>query len=256
MPPYSAPSDLFFAPGLTLDPVTASLAGLGAILMFAVALFPVFALACGKFLRSSRLGHIAFALAALFWAPYAGSKMFLYISAFPKWMSSAQAYVPDDATNDFSRIVFTWQGSAAAVIPPDAPILIEAAERGTTNYQPIAEAVYADGSNIVDTAGWSLNPTSFVYRLTSSAAPTVVDIVDFAAVASETSRTVRVSFTAPTNLLECVAHIHARIKEHGAPFEEVASIVVKTSNVVTVEGNFISRGVDREFRAVVEKEAP
>ena len=68
MPPYptSSFSEPCFAPGLTtLDPTTACMAGLGAIVMLAIALFPLFALACGKFLRSSRLGRVAFALAAL-----------------------------------------------------------------------------------------------------------------------------------------------------------------------------------------------
>lgn len=242
---------------LHIDPVTGWLAAIGVLLMVAFALFPAFAMALGRLRVSSRWDRRVFLVAALFAAHFAGSKVALHIQSIPPWMSTAQGYVPDEATNDFGRIVFEWTGAPSAVIPADAPIYIDAAPHGTTNFARIVEAVYGDRSNVVDTSSWTLNPTSYVYRMTSPTSPTVIDIRDFAVVASETSRHVRVSFTAPTNFFEAVARVQARMRDNEALFADVSTFVVRrTNNVVTIDGDFISRGIDREFRAIVEKDMP
>lgn len=198
-----------------------------------------------------------FLLAAIGLMLYGGAKhVQLSVQERPAWLN-VQAFIPEDATNDYSRIEFHWSATADALVPADTPIELQFAERGTTNYQHLADAVYSDRSNSVDATSFALNPTCYVYRAVSSLVPGRIEVTDFAVVASETSRHVRVSFTAPTNLYEAVARVYARVKEVGRPFDEVGVIVsVHSNNSATIRGDFVSGARDREFLTVIEKDVP
>ena len=198
-----------------------------------------------------------FLLAVIGCTLYGGAKHFgLTVQTAPSGIS-VHAYVPEDHTNTWDVVEFAWSAAADTIVPPDAPLLFERVERGTTNAVVIAENVYSDSSNSISTVSWPMNPTCYVYRVTTSVTPTRIEITDFRVRASETSRSVTVSFTAPTNLYEAVAHVYSRVKELGEPFREVGQVLVVTSNnTVTIQGDFISNARDREFISVVEKDVP
>lgn len=229
---------------------------IGVALVAAFCVAPAVAMASGALRRMGVSERRAvFALTAVL-APYGGAKhISLVVQERPPWLN-VEAHVQEDATNTFSRIVFTWSATADALVTDDTPIEFQYAERGTTNFNHLADSVYGDRSNSVSTASFALNPTCYVYRAVSAITPGRIEVVDFAVRASETSKHVRVSFTAPTNLYEAVARVHARVKEAGQPFREVGALVVQSNNVVTIEGDFVSGAKDREFMAVLEKEVP
>ena len=240
-----------------LDLVTRCLAVAGAALSVAMFLVPMLALALERLGALTPQGRKAFAFFATVLTLYAGAKHInLIVQEKPDWLN-VEAYVPEENTNYWDKVVLEWHPAPTAIVPAATPLTISYAERGTTNWIHLADSDVGAVSNVFDSTGWAHHPTSCVFRVASYYEPTRIEITDLAVKASETSRYVRVSFTAPTNLYEAVAHIHARVKDAGQPFTEVGRIstVVKT-NVVTIIGDFISGGKDREFRAILEKEEP
>ena len=239
-----------------LSPFWVRIGLVGVALVVALCVVPAVVKAARAMKRHGVSERRAFLVLVAGFALYGGAKhISLVVQEAPAWLQ-VEGRIPEDATNSFSRLEFHWRGVGDAIIPADTPIEFQYAERGTTNFNHLADAVYGDRSNSVSTASFALNPTCYVYRAVSAITPARIEVVDFAVRASETSRHVRVSFTVSTNLYEAVAHVHARVKEVGQPFLEVGALVVQSNNVVTIEGDFVSGAKDREFRAVLEKEVP
>ena len=237
-----------------MDLLTKVLAAAGLAIAVAMFLVPMLAVALERIGALTPQGRKVFAFFAAALTLYAGAKhVSLIVQEKPGWLD-VEAYVPEENTNSWNKVVVAWHPQASAIVPAATSLSISYAQRGTTNWTHLADSTVGAVSNVFDTSGWTYHPTSCVFRVISSYELARIEITDLTVKASETSRYVRVSFTAPTNLYEAVAHIHARVKEAGQPFTEVGRIstVVKT-NTVTITGDFISGGKDREFRAILEK---
>lgn len=240
-----------------LDAFTKALAAAGTAVVVVTLLAPMFAVALERLGALTPQGRKAFTFFAVGLTLYAGAKhIVLTVQERPDWLT-VEAYVPEENTNSWDKVVVEWHPQASAIVPAATPLSISYCQRGTTNWTHLADSTVGAVSNVFDSSGWAFHPTSCVFRVVSSYEPTRIEVTDLTVRASETSRFVRVSFTAPTNLYEAVAYIHARVKEAGQPFAEVGRIstVVRT-NTVTITGDFISGGKDREFRAILEKEEP
>lgn len=240
-----------------LDPLTKALAFAGLFVVLTTVVIPIVAVALERIGALTPQGRKVFALFATALTLFAGAKhISLTVQEKPDWLN-VDAYVPEENTNSWNRVVVEWHPQASAIVPAATPLSVFYAERGTTNWVHLSDTVVGAVSNVYDSTGWAYHPTNCTIRVVSAYEPARIEVTDLDVRASETSRYVRVSFTAPTNLYEAVAYIHARVRDAGQPFTEVGRIstVVKT-NVVTIIGDFISGGKDREFKAILEKEEP
>lgn len=193
---------------------------------------------------------------------YAGAKhATIQVVDRPDWLTYSIAYVDETP----KKATFTF--SSPKQIPPDTVIDFAVAIGGgaTTNWIDRPSALYGLGKYELSTA--DLTPshvTNYLVRITSDYVPSDTYIHDFAAIASKTNLAVTCDFNCSTNLVGAPGVIQHRdlvrtMTDFGtiineAPWQTDYSFTAQKDNHITIIGNFVSRGTDREFRVVVSNE--
>ena len=189
-----------------------------------------------------------FALMAVAFAIFAGAKhgALLPIVEKPRWMTVTSTV----NTNDYLSAWIEWRSSYK--VPDDTPLTLYLAKGGeaTTNWNVAAYAYWQDRSNEVHVV--EDNITNYLAKVECLYEPGEIHIADFKAFASRTNMAVTCSWTCPSNAVGWSADIEYRMKS-GDPsyWTFLKSVTVQMTNTVTVSGNYVSRGLDREFRVVI-----
>lgn len=220
----------------------------------------VYAVNYGIF-ESKRLGkhRKAFFAFLCMWAGFAGAKhMLIQIVDLPAWLTVSVDYVEETPTKA------TFGFSSPKDIPADTVIDFSVAIGGgsETNWIARPSAVYGLRQHEISTA--DLTPshiTNYLVRITSDYIPSDTYIHDFTAVASKTNLAVSVDFNCSTNLIGAPGIVQHRdlivlddITVGDMPWQTDYSFTTHKDNHITILGNFVSRGTDREFRVVVSNE--
>ena len=211
---------------------------------------------CSKALKKHRKAFFTF---LGMWALYAGAKhMLIQIVDLPAWLNVAVSYVEEQPT----KATFTF--SSPRPIPADTPIDFAVAIGGgsSTNWISRPSTVY--GLSPVEISTADLTPshiTNYLVRITSDYIPEDTYIHDFTAIASRTNLAVTLDFNCSTNLIGAPGIVQHRdletrdgMKYGEWPWQTDYSFSAKKDNHITILGNFVSRGTDREFRVVVSNE--
>ena len=164
----------------------------------------------------------------------------------PKWMTVTSTV----NTNDYLSAWIEWRSSYP--VPDETPLTIYIAKGGqaTTNWNVAAYSYWQDQSNEVHVV--EDNITNYLAKVECLYEPGEVRITDFKSFASKTNMAVTCYWTCPSNAVGWTADIEYRMKE-GSPsyWTQLKSCTVQMTNTVTVIGNYVSRGLDREFRVVI-----
>lgn len=191
----------------------------------------------------------AFAALAAALAIFAGAKHgapTLPVVEKPKWMMVTSTV----NTNDYLSAWIEWRSSYN--VPDDTMLTIYLARGGqaTTNWNVAAYSYWQDRSNEVYVA--EDNITNYLAKVECLYEPGDIRVSDFKAFASRTNMSVTCSWTCPTNAVGWTADIEYRMKQ-GEPsyWTLLKRVTVQTNNSVKVSGNYVSRGLDREFRVVL-----
>jgi len=199
-------------------------------------------LLCGAKRFADMKGHrAAFALLIAALVVYAGAKHKVPIVEKPAWLF-VEAVVD---TNTWDRAVFSWH--VTGHVPADTPLFIDTAkpQGAVTNWTSHA-TVYGARSN---TLFFAENPTNYIARVRCDYVPGAIEIKDFLARASLTNRIVDITFTVPTNVIGQTGAVEYRLKRANEPWRLLGTHLAEaTNNHYRAVGNFISRGIDREFR--------
>ena len=200
-----------------------------------------------------------FALMSVAFAIFAGAKhMVIQVVDLPSWLTVSVDYVEETPTKA------TFAFSSPKQIPADTVIDFAVAIGGgsETNWIARPSAVYGLRQHEISTA--DLTPshiTNYLVRITSDYIPEDVYIHDFTAVASRTNLAVTCDFNCSTNLVGAPGVIQHRdlvvlddITTADTGWQTDYSFTTHKDNHITIIGNFVSRGTDREFRVVVSNE--
>ena len=202
----------------------------------------------------------AFAALAIGLALFAGAKhALIQVVDCPNWLTYSVVYVEEQPT----KAKFTF--SSPMDIPPETVIYFDVAIGGgsETNWIERPPAVYGLLEHEVSTADLSPSHiTNYIVRITSDYVPEETYIHDFSAIASKTNLAVTCDFTCSTNLvgaLGVVMHRDLVTTDNGIvtsewPWQTDYTFTAKKDNHITILGNFVSRGTDREFCVVVSNE--
>ena len=201
----------------------------------------------------------AFATLAIGLALFAGAKhALIQVVDLPEWLNVAVAYVEEKPT----KATFTF--SSLRQIPADTPIDFAVAIGGGSSTNWIARPSTVYGLSPVEVSTADLTPshiTNYLVRITSDYIPEDTYIHDFTAIASRTNLAVAIDFNCSTNLIGApgiVQHrdleMHDGIRFGEWPWQTDYSFSAMKDNHITILGNFVSRGTDREFRVVVSNE--
>lgn len=201
-----------------------------------------------------------FAMFAALLTFFAGAKhVIVQVVDCPKWLTYSVGYVEEEPT----KAKFTF--SSPKDIPPETVIYFDVAIGGgsETNWIERPPALYGLMEHEVSTA--DLTPshiTNYLVRITSDYVPEDTYIHDFTAIASKTNLAVTCDFTCSTNLVGALGVIMHRdlVTTDGDivisewPWQTDYTFTAKKDNHITILGNFVSRGTDREFCVVVSNE--
>lgn len=202
----------------------------------------------------------AFAIAVFGLCLFAGAKhILIQVVDCPSWLTYSIGYVEEQPT----KATFTL--SSPKQIPPDTLIDFAVAIGGcaSTNWIARPSAVFGLGQHEVSTADLSPSHiTNYLVRITSDYVPEDVYIHDFTAVASKTNLAVTCDFNCSTNLVGAPGIVQHRdlVTTDGGiitgewPWQTDYCFTARKDNHITILGNFVSRGTDREFRVVVSNE--
>lgn len=202
----------------------------------------------------------AFATAVVVLCLYAGAKhILIQVVDCPNWLTYSIGYVEEEPT----KATFTL--SSPGQIPPETIIDFAVAIGGgaSTNWIERPPAVFGLGQHEVSTA--DLTPshiTNYLVRITSDYVPEDTYIHDFSAIASKTNLAVTCDFNCSTNLVGAQGIVQHRdlvttdggIVTGERPWQTDYTFTARKDNHITILGNFVSRGTDREFRVVVSNE--
>lgn len=208
----------------------------------------------GITLRAARR-HGVFAAIAVLMSLYAGTKP-------PKPEVEYPNGLRDDGTcfdtNTWKSVTFKW--SLSTGYPADAVLTFSYRTLGSEDpWTQFQGTVVASALEHVQSTA-SLIPaeaTNWEYSVTSEYHAGEVRILDFEAYACTTQRFVTCRWTCPTNVVGNRAIVQYRMKESGSiggqpdTWHDAVTVFMQTNNAVNVEGNFVSRGLDREFRVFV-----
>ena len=190
---------------------------------------------------------------------FAGAKhALIQIVDLPAWLNVAVAYVEEQPT----KATFTF--SSLRQIPADTPIDFAVAIGGGASTNWIARPSTVYGLSPVEVSTADLSPshiTNYLVRITSDYIPEDTYIHDFTAIASRTNLAVTLDFNCSTNLIGAPGIVQHRdletrdgMKYGEWPWQTDYSFSAMKDNHITILGNFVSRGTDREFRVVVSNE--
>ena len=211
---------------------------------------------CSKTLKKHRKAFFTF---LGMWALYAGAKhALIQVVDLPAWLNVAVAYVEEQPT----KATFTF--SSLRQIPADTPIDFAVAIGGGASTNWIARPSTVYGLSPVEVSTADLSPshiTNYLVRITSDYIPEDTYINDFTAIASKTNLAVTLDFNCSTNLIGAPGIVQHRdlvvlddITAGDVPWQTDYSFTTHKDNHITILGNFVSRGTDREFRVVVSNE--
>ena len=191
---------------------------------------------------------------------FAGAKhALIQIVDLPAWLNVAVAYVEEQPT----KATFTF--SSLRQIPADTPIDFAVAIGGGASTNWIARPSTVYGLSPVEVSTADLSPshiTNYLVRITSDYIPEDTYIHDFTAIASRTNLAVALDFNCSTNLIGAPGIVQHRdlVTTDGGiitgewPWQTDYCFTARKDNHITILGNFVSRGTDREFRVVVSNE--
>ena len=190
---------------------------------------------------------------------FAGAKhALIQVVDLPAWLNVAVAYVEEQPT----KATFTF--SSLRQIPADTPIDFAVAIGGGSSTNWIARPSTVYGLSPVEISTADLTPsdiTNYLVRITSDYIPEDTYIHDFTAISSKTNLAVAIDFNCSTNLIGAPGIVQHRdlemrdgMKYGEWPWQTDYRFTTRKDNHITILGNFVSRGTDREFRVVVSNE--